>query len=36
MARKNWDKIASKEFAALDKEWQADWAELRDRVKRRH
>lgn len=36
MTRKNWDKIANKEFFALDKDWQADWGELRDRVNKRH
>ena len=32
MARKNWDKVADKEFAALDKDWQRDWSDLRKLV----
>ncbi len=36
MARRNWDKTAEKEFAEMDKEWQADWADLHKRVARRH
>lgn len=32
MARKNWDKIATAEFKALDSDWQADWADLRERT----
>jgi hypothetical protein len=35
MARKDWDKVADREFQALDKDWQADWADLRQRVQRR-
>ena len=35
MARKNWNKIADNEFAALDKDAQAEWAELRQRVQQR-
>jgi hypothetical protein len=29
---KDWDKIATKEFKAMDKDAQAQWAELRDRL----
>jgi hypothetical protein len=32
---KKWDRIATKEFEALDKETQKDWAGLRDKVSRR-
>jgi hypothetical protein len=32
MARKNWDKVATKEFKAMDKDAQAQWAELRHRL----
>ena len=32
MARKNWRKIADDEFNAMDKEAQAQWQELRDRI----
>lgn len=32
MARAKWDKIAEKQFLALDKEWQDDWGTLRARV----
>lgn len=32
MTKKNWDRIADKEYAALDTETQRDWAELRKRV----
>lgn len=35
MARKNWDKIADKEFESLDREWQEDWSDLRNRIIRR-
>lgn len=27
--KKNWSRVADKEFYAMDKEAQADWAELR-------
>jgi hypothetical protein len=30
---KNWKKIAEAEFMAMDKSEQADWAELRDRLR---
>jgi hypothetical protein len=33
MSRKNWDLIADKEFAALDKATQEDWADLRQRAR---
>lgn len=33
MVQKNWERIADQEFAALDKEAQKDWAELRNRVR---
>lgn len=36
MPRKNWDKIAMKEFDSMDPDWQHDWADLRNRVSRRH
>ncbi len=36
MARRNWKKVADKEFEALDREWQEDWADLRNRVNRHH
>jgi len=32
MPRKNWDKIADQEFSEMDKETQAQWAELRHRL----
>ena len=32
---KKWDRIATKEFEALDKATQRDWADLRDKVSRR-
>jgi hypothetical protein len=32
MSRKNWDKIADTEFNAMDKDTQAQWAELRHRL----
>ena len=32
MVRKNWDKVAQKEFENMDAEWQEDWADLRKRV----
>jgi hypothetical protein len=28
MSRKNWEKIAEKEFKSMDETEQADWAEL--------
>jgi hypothetical protein len=34
MAKKNWVLIADKQFAALDKDWQNDWSELRKKVGR--
>ena len=35
MAKKNWDKIATKEFKTLYRKAQKDWGELRDRLSRR-
>jgi hypothetical protein len=35
MVTKDWDKIATTEFKALDSEWQRDWADLRKLVARR-
>ncbi len=35
MARKNWDKIARKEFEQMESNWQDDWKDLHDRVTRR-
>lgn len=32
---KNWNEIANREFEALDKDWQQDWSDLRDRVAKR-
>lgn len=32
MARKNWQKIADKEFETMDKDAQEQWQELRDRT----
>lgn len=32
MARKNWDKIADQEFKGMDKDTQAQWADLRRRL----
>lgn len=32
MGKKNWDKIADKEFKAMDKESQEQWADLRRRM----
>ena len=32
MTRINWDKIADKEFNEMNTEYQADWAELRNRI----
>jgi hypothetical protein len=32
MVKKNWDKIATKEFEELDEQAQKDWAELRNRI----
>lgn len=34
MSRSKWDKIADKEFEALDREWQDEWSDLRERVNR--
>lgn len=33
MSQKNWEKIADKEFKAMDKEAQEQWAELRRRLR---
>lgn len=32
MAQAKWDKVADQQFMALDKDWQADWNGLRERV----
>jgi hypothetical protein len=32
MARKNWNKVADKEFRGMDKQAQEQWAELRRRL----
>lgn len=32
MPQKNWDQIADKEFKAMDKDAQEQWAELRQRL----
>ena len=32
MKQKNWDKVADKEFKAMDKDAQAQWADLRRRL----
>jgi hypothetical protein len=32
MKKKKWDKIADKEFRAMDAEAQAQWADLRHRL----
>lgn len=36
MAKTDWDKIADKQFKALDKDWQEDWSTLRERVNHTH
>ena len=36
MAKKNWEKVAQKEFDAMDQDARKDWADLRDRISRRH
>lgn len=33
MSRTNWDKVADKEFYAMDHEAQEQWAELRNRLR---
>ncbi len=35
MPKSKWEKIADREFEALDKAWQEEWSDLRDRVNRR-
>ena len=35
MTKKNWDEEADKEFETMDKDWQADWEDLRKRVMQR-
>ena len=35
MSKRNWEKVAQKEFDNLDPEARKDWAELRDRISRR-
>lgn len=32
MARKNWDKVANRQFESMDKDAQEQWAELRRRL----
>ena len=32
MAKADWNKIADKQFKAMDKDWQEDWGALRERV----
>lgn len=32
MSRKNWDKVADKEFDAMPKKWQEDWKDLKSAV----
>jgi hypothetical protein len=34
MLKTKWEKVADREFRTLDKEWQADWIDLRKRVNR--
>jgi hypothetical protein len=33
MNKKDWKKIAEREFKAMDKEWQNEWRELRNRTR---
>lgn len=33
---KDWDKIADKEFSSMEADAQAQWADLRDLVAKRH
>ena len=33
MAQKNWDKVADREFKAMDKDAQEQWADLRRRLR---
>lgn len=35
MARKDWNTVADREFAAMDREWQTEWSDLRNRVQKR-
>lgn len=35
MSKRDWKKVAQKEFDAMEKEWQEEWQELRDRVRQR-
>lgn len=35
MAKKNWRKLADKEFTAMDNTWQHEWQDLRERVSKR-
>jgi hypothetical protein len=35
MAQINWNEIARREFIAMDKSEQADWADLRAKIKKR-
>lgn len=32
MARKNWEKIADKEFKSMPSDFQKDWSDLRKRL----
>jgi hypothetical protein len=34
MTSKKWEKVADKEFEALDKDWQEEWSDLRELIKR--
>lgn len=34
MTSKKWEKVADKEFYALDKDWQEEWRGLRELTKR--
>jgi hypothetical protein len=32
MTARDWDDIANREFETMDTDWQADWADLRERI----
>jgi len=32
MSKKNWNAVATKEFETMSQDYQADWADLRQRV----
>lgn len=34
MGRKNWDRIADRQFNSLPQEFQSDWGELREKIGR--